>query len=174
MVVHSAAVFLSWSRPPSHAINRSRVAHAFAPPFPSPSPRGFTREDHPRPTEASKAIVDTKARAVVVGPWCHKVFQTAWLMFTNWIQSREPSQAEPPHEGDKKILVLDAPKLLLPHVNAALFNTGHRMYHFDKVGFKFDIATQDGAPWALEERAFPTAVGYEDQVGQVLEGERPT
>ena len=74
---------------------------------------------------------------------------------------------ETPHEGDKKILVLDAPKLLLPYMSGGLFNTGHHtaetlipMHHFDKVGFEFDIASQDGAPLALEERAFLVAVGH--------------
>eukprot|EP00450_Noctiluca_scintillans_P038854 CAMPEP_0194476938 /NCGR_PEP_ID=MMETSP0253-20130528/738_1 /TAXON_ID=2966 /ORGANISM="Noctiluca scintillans" /LENGTH=296 /DNA_ID=CAMNT_0039315845 /DNA_START=62 /DNA_END=952 /DNA_ORIENTATION=+ len=83
---------------------------------------------------------------------------------------------EAPYDGDKKILVLGTSKFLLPCMNGALFNTGHHttetlvpMYHFDKVGFKFDIATQDGAPLALEEWTFPMAVGYEDQIRQMRE-----
>ena len=43
------------------------------------------------------------------------------------------------------------------------------MYRFDKVGFKFNIATQDGAHLALEERASRMAMGNEDQIRQMRE-----
>ena len=63
----------------------------------------------------------------------------------------------------------DAPELLLPCTNGALLKTGRDttetltpMYHFDKVGFKINVTTQDGASSALEEWAFPMTVDYED------------
>lgn len=76
-----------------------------------------------------------------------------------------------PYSGDKKILVLGTSQYLLPCMNGTHFNTGHHstetfvpMYHLDKIGFKFDIATPDGAPLAIEEWTFPLAVGYEDKI----------
>lgn len=87
---------------------------------------------------------------------------------------------ESPYAGDKKILVLGTSKYLLPTTSAhrgeeRFFNTGHHttetllpMYHFDKLGFKFDIATEDGAPLALEEWTFPLAKGYEDKLREML------
>jgi len=83
-------------------------------------------------------------------------------------------KVETPYAGDKKVLVLGTSKFLLACMNGTLFNTGHHstetfvpMYHLDKVGFKFDIATQDGAPLALEEWTFPMAVGYEDKLQEM-------
>ena len=73
-------------------------------------------------------------------------------------QFKELSVATP-FEGDTKILVLDPPK----------FETPIPMHHFDNVGFKFDIATQDSAPLALEEWAFPMDVGHEDRIRQMRE-----
>jgi len=79
-----------------------------------------------------------------------------------------------PYTGDKKILVLGTSKFLLPCMNGTYFNTGHHttetfvpMYHFDKAGFKFDIATEDGSPVALEEWTFPMAVGYESNLREI-------
>jgi len=81
---------------------------------------------------------------------------------------------EKPYEGEKKILLLGTSKFLLPCTNGKLFNTGHHstetlvpMYHFDKAGFKFDVATEDGAPLALEEWTFPLAEGYEDKLHEI-------
>jgi len=85
-------------------------------------------------------------------------------------------KVDSPYAGDKKILVLGTSKHLLPCMNGTFFNTGHHstetlvpMYHFDKVGFNFDIATQDGAPLALEEWTYPMAVGYEDKLQEIRE-----
>lgn len=81
---------------------------------------------------------------------------------------------EVPYAGDKKILVLCTSKFLLPCLNGNLFNTGHQstemllpMYHFDKCGFKFDIATADGGAVALEEWTFGMATGYEDKLREM-------
>lgn len=78
------------------------------------------------------------------------------------------------YAGDKRILVLGTSQFLLPCVNGTFFNTGHHstetllpMYHLDKAGFEFDIATADGAPLALEEWTFPLAVGYEAELRQM-------
>jgi len=73
-----------------------------------------------------------------------------------------------------KILVLGSSKYLLPCTNGKYFNTGHHttetlvpLYHLDKAGFKFDIATLDGAALALEEWTFPMALGYEDKLKEI-------
>jgi molecular chaperone Hsp31 and glyoxalase 3 len=59
-------------------------------------------------------------------------------------------------------------------MNGTYFSTGHHtteafvpMYHFDKAGFKFDFATEDGLPLALEEWTFPMAVGYESNIREI-------
>jgi len=85
-------------------------------------------------------------------------------------------KVDTPYSGDKKILVLGTSKFHLPVMNGKLFNTGHQssetlvpMYHFDKAGFKFEIATQDGAPLALEEWTFQMAVGYEANLREIQE-----
>lgn len=79
-----------------------------------------------------------------------------------------------PYTGGKKILVLGTSKFLLPCMNETLFNTGHHstetfvpMYHLDKIGFEFDVATPDGAPLAIEDWTFPLAVGYEDKIKEM-------
>lgn len=76
-----------------------------------------------------------------------------------------------PYDGGKKILVICTTKYLLQMANGTFFNTGHQasetlvpMYHFDKCGFTFDIATPDGGKVALEEWTFPYAKGYEDKL----------
>jgi len=58
--------------------------------------------------------------------------------------------------------------------NGKLFNTGHQasetfvtMYHLDKCGFKFDIATPDGKAVAIEEWTFPLADYYEDKLRSI-------
>jgi len=81
-----------------------------------------------------------------------------------------------PYSGDKKILVLCTTKHFLEVSNGLFFNTGHQttemllpMYHLDKAGFSFDIATPDGAPAAYEEWTFGLATGYEDKLRGVVE-----
>jgi molecular chaperone Hsp31 and glyoxalase 3 len=41
------------------------------------------------------------------------------------------------------------------------------MYHFDKCGFKFDVATADGGAVAIEEWTFGMATGYEDKLKEM-------
>jgi len=84
---------------------------------------------------------------------------------------KELSIANKSYQGEKKILVCCTSKYLLKCANGKHFNTGHHpveillpMYHLDKCGFKFDIATADGAPVAIEEWGFPLAVGFEDKL----------
>lgn len=79
-----------------------------------------------------------------------------------------------PYSGDKKILVICTSKYLLEMANGKYFNTGHQasetfvtMYHLDKSGFKFDIATPSGDAVAIEEWTFPLAVGYEDKLRSI-------
>ena len=58
-----------------------------------------------------------------------------------------------PYGGGKKILVLGTSTFLLPCMNCPLINTTEilvPMCHFDKVGFKSDITTQDSVPLALK------------------------
>lgn len=79
-----------------------------------------------------------------------------------------------PYSGDKQILVLCTTKYLLECQNGKFFNTGHQatetllpMYHLDRCGFQFDIATPDGAGVAIEEWTFPSAVGYEQKLREI-------
>lgn len=79
-----------------------------------------------------------------------------------------------PYAGDKKILVICTSKYLLEMANGKNFNTGHQsseifvtLYHLDKVGFEFDIATPDGDAVAIEEWTFQLAVGYEDKLRSI-------
>lgn len=79
-----------------------------------------------------------------------------------------------PYAGDKKILVICTSKYLLEMANGKYFNTGHQasetfvtLYHLDKCGFKFDIATADGKAVAIEEWTFPLAEGYEDKLRSI-------
>ena len=59
-------------------------------------------------------------------------------------------------------------------INGKFFDTGHQasetfvpLYHFDKCGFKIDIATPDGSAVAIEEWTFPMAVGYDDKLREI-------
>jgi len=79
-----------------------------------------------------------------------------------------------PYAGDKKILVICTSKYLLEMDNGTYFNTGHQsseifvaLYHLDKTGFEFDIATPDGAAVAIEEWTFVLAEGYEDKLRSI-------
>lgn len=79
-----------------------------------------------------------------------------------------------PYAGDKKILVICTSKYLLEMANGKYFNTGHQasetfvtMYHLDKCGFEFDIATPNGDAVAIEEWTFPLAEGYEDKLRSI-------
>jgi len=81
---------------------------------------------------------------------------------------------ETPYSGDKKILVICTSKYLLEMANGKLFDTGHQasetfvpLYHFDKCGFQFDIATPDGSAVAVEEWTFPMALGYESKLREI-------
>jgi molecular chaperone Hsp31 and glyoxalase 3 len=78
------------------------------------------------------------------------------------------------YTGDKKILVLGTSEFLLPTASGKFFNTGHHstelfvpLYHFDKAGFTFDIATEEGKPLAIEEWTFPLAKGYEENLRDI-------
>merc|ERR1712137_742634 len=55
--------------------------------------------------------------------------------------------------------------------NNTFFNTGHHstemfvpMYHLDRCGFKFDIATPDGAAVAIEEWSYRVATDWEPKL----------
>lgn len=93
---------------------------------------------------------------------------------TPTIKTFKELKVEQAYAGDKKILVLGTSKYLLRMKNGKLFNTGHQstetfvpLYHFDKAGFKFDFATEDGAPLAVEEWSFPFAKGYEKKIREI-------
>lgn len=105
----------------------------------------------------------------------------SWLPSKMSLKSGTPTikdfaeiKVETPYAGDKKILVVCTTKYLMEMANGKLFNTGHQasetfvpLYHFDKCGFKFDIATPDGTEVAIEEWTFPMAVGYEDKLREI-------
>lgn len=81
---------------------------------------------------------------------------------------------ETAYTGDKKILMLCTTKHLLEMENGKFFDTGHQasetfvpLYHFEKCGFKIDIATPDGSAVAIEEWTFPMAVGYENKLREI-------
>ena len=69
-----------------------------------------------------------------------------------------------PYTGGRwKILVVGADERYLPTDNGTLFSTGNHpvetllpMYHLDKAGFAFDIATLSGNPVKFEFWAMPT------------------
>jgi len=86
----------------------------------------------------------------------------------------EELKVETPYSGTKKILVLCTSKKFLEMQNGCFFNTGHQtsetfvpMYHMDKCGFAFDIATPDGSKVAIEDWTYPMASGYEDKIRQM-------
>ncbi|MDO9623731.1 MAG: protein deglycase HchA [Pseudomonas sp.] len=69
-----------------------------------------------------------------------------------------------PYRGGRwKILMIAADERYLQMQNGTLFSTGNHpietllpMYHLDKAGFQFDIATLSGNPVKFEYWAFPT------------------
>jgi len=78
------------------------------------------------------------------------------------------------YAGTKKILVLCTSKRFLEMQNGKFFTTGHQtseifvpMYHMEKCGFTFDMATPDGSPVAIEDWTYPMATGYEDKLRQM-------
>lgn len=105
----------------------------------------------------------------------------SWLPSSLTLKSGTPTikdfaeiPVERPYTGEKKILVCCTTKYLLEMKNGKFFNTGHQasetfvpLYHFDKCGFKIDIATPDGSAVAIEEWTFPMAVGYEDKLREI-------
>ena len=85
--------------------------------------------------------------------------------------------------GRWKILVIGADERYLLTDNGTMFSTGNHpietllpMYHMDKAGFEFDIATTSGNPVKFEWWAFPTEdaeikglfTKYRDQIKQPL------
>ena len=85
--------------------------------------------------------------------------------------------------GRWKILVIGADERYLLTDNGTMFSTGNHpietllpMYHMDKAGFEFDIATTSGNPVKFEWWAFPSEDGeikglftkYRDQIKQPL------
>ena len=68
-----------------------------------------------------------------------------------------------PYKGGRwKILMIAADERYLPMQNGTLFSTGNHpietllpMYHLDKAGFAFDVATLSGNPVKFEYWAFP-------------------
>jgi len=84
-------------------------------------------------------------------------------------------KVDSPYTGNKKILVLGTSSHLLPMDNGKYFNTGHHttetfvpLYHFDKCGFEFDFATEDGRELQVEQWTIPLAVGYEDKLKEAM------
>lgn len=93
---------------------------------------------------------------------------------TPTIKTFREIDVETPYRGDKKILVLCSSKYLLECENGAYFNTGHQatetllpMYHWNRCGFNYDIATPYGGPVAFEEWTFPPAEGYEQHLWEI-------
>lgn len=68
-----------------------------------------------------------------------------------------------PYQGDKKILMIGADERYLLTDNGSFFSTGNHpvetllpMYHLDKAGFSFDVATVSGNPVKFEYWAMPS------------------
>lgn len=68
-----------------------------------------------------------------------------------------------PYEGGKKILMIGADERYLLTDNGSFFSTGNHpvetllpMYHLDKAGFAFDVATISGNPVKFEYWAMPS------------------
>lgn len=68
-----------------------------------------------------------------------------------------------PYKGDKKILMIGADERYLLTDNGSFFSTGNHpvetllpMYHLDKAGFSFDVATVSGNPVKFEYWAMPS------------------
>lgn len=68
-----------------------------------------------------------------------------------------------PYEGTKKVLVIGADERYLLTDNGTFFSTGNHpvetllpMYHLDKAGFSFDVATISGNPVKFELWAMPS------------------
>ena len=69
-----------------------------------------------------------------------------------------------PYKGERwKILMIAADERYLPMQNGTRFSTGNHpietllpMYHLDKAGFAFDVATLSGNPVKFEYWAFPS------------------
>jgi len=105
----------------------------------------------------------------------------SWLPSTRSLSSGTPTisnfaeiPVETAYNGDKKILVCCTSKHLFEMANGKFFDTGHQasetfvpLYHFEKCGFKIDIATPDGSAVAIEEWTFPLAVGYENKLREI-------
>lgn len=68
-----------------------------------------------------------------------------------------------PYKGGKKVLMIGADERYLLTDNGAFFSTGNHpvetllpMYHLDKAGFAFDVATVSGNPVKFEYWAMPS------------------
>jgi molecular chaperone Hsp31 and glyoxalase 3 len=81
------------------------------------------------------------------------------------------------YEGEQKILVICTSQNRLKCANGELFDTGHNvtemlvtMIHLHDAGFKFDIATADGRPVALEDWTWPPCAeqGYEKDLRELV------
>lgn len=67
-----------------------------------------------------------------------------------------------PYRGDRKVLMIGADERYLLTDNGSFFSTGNHpvetllpMYHLDKAGFSFDVATVSGNPVKFEYWAMP-------------------
>lgn len=67
-----------------------------------------------------------------------------------------------PYKGGKKVLMIGTDERYILMQNASMFSTGNHpvemllpMYHLDKAGFEFDVATLSGNPVKLEMWAMP-------------------
>lgn len=67
-----------------------------------------------------------------------------------------------PHTGGRKVLLIGADERYLLTANGTMFSTGNHpvetllpMYHVDKAGFSFDVATLSGNPVKFEWWAMP-------------------
>lgn len=67
-----------------------------------------------------------------------------------------------PYKGGKKVLMIGTDERYILMQNGSMFSTGNHpvemllpMYHLDKAGFEFDVATLSGNPVKLEMWAMP-------------------
>lgn len=83
--------------------------------------------------------------------------------FTSPHSNLSGADYENPYQGVKKILMIGADERYLLTDNGSFFSTGNHpvetllpMYHLDKAGFTFDVATVSGNPVKFEYWAMPS------------------
>ena len=83
--------------------------------------------------------------------------------FTSPTSNLSDAEYEHPYTGTKKVLMIGADERYLLTDNGTFFSTGNHpvetllpMYHMDKAGFAFDVATVSGNPVKFEFWAMPS------------------